>query len=125
MLDVCAAKRRSSHSLRFSQFHVPAWIEVDGLVKTYGSATVVDGVTFHVAEGEIFGLLGSNGAGKTTTVECLQGLRRPDRGRLRVLGLDPVMDHGRLRALIGVNSWTRSTATDDSADNDSSLARLN
>jgi ABC-2 type transport system ATP-binding protein len=78
-----------------------AVIDVDRLVKTYGSTTVVDGITLRVAEGEIFGLLGANGAGKTTTVECLQGLRRPDSGRLQVLGLDPVTDRGRLRTLIG------------------------
>jgi ABC-2 type transport system ATP-binding protein len=76
-------------------------IEVDGLVKSYGRATVVDGVSLQVADGEIFGLLGANGAGKTTTVECLQGLRPADDGRLRVLGLDPVADRKRLRSLIG------------------------
>jgi ABC-2 type transport system ATP-binding protein len=76
-------------------------IEVAGLVKTYGRTMVVDHVNVQVAEGEIFGLLGANGAGKTTTVECLQGLRRADGGRLRVLGLDPVADRGRLRSMIG------------------------
>ena len=54
-----------------------------------------------MSEGEIFGILGINGAGKTTTVECLQGLRRPDRGRMRVLGLDPRTAGSRLRALVG------------------------
>jgi len=58
-------------------------------------------VTFDVAQGEIFGLLGRNGAGKTTTVECLQGLRRPDAGRIRVLGLDPTTDAAKLRRRIG------------------------
>ena len=58
-----------------------------GSEKHYGSLVAVEDVSFEVAEGEIFGLLGPNGAGKTTTVECLQGLRRPDGGRLRVLGL--------------------------------------
>ena len=64
-------------------------IETDGLTKRYGKHLAVDDVGFTVTEGEIFGILGANGAGKTTTVECLQGLRRPDRGHMRVLGLDP------------------------------------
>ncbi len=76
-------------------------IEVSGLVKTYDAVRVVDDVDFHVAAGEIFGLLGANGAGKTTAVECLQGLRRPDAGHLRVLGLDPITERVRLRPLIG------------------------
>jgi ABC-2 type transport system ATP-binding protein len=76
-------------------------IEVDGLTKRYGDHLAVDGVGFSVNEGEIFGILGTNGAGKTTTVECLQGLRRPDRGSMRVLGLDPLTSGTRLRARIG------------------------
>ena len=67
-------------------------IEVKELRKAYGSRVAVDGVSLEVSKGEIFGLLGPNGAGKTTTVECIQGLRRPDSGRLRVLGLDPHRD---------------------------------
>jgi ABC-2 type transport system ATP-binding protein len=50
----------------------------------------VDDISFAVAEGEIFGILGPNGAGKSTTVECIEGLRAPDRGQVKVLGLDPV-----------------------------------
>ena len=76
-------------------------IEVEGLMKRYGAQLVVDDVGFSVSEGEIFGILGVNGAGKTTTVECLQGLRRPDGGRMRVLGLDPRSDRSRLRTLVG------------------------
>ncbi len=76
-------------------------IEVEHLRKTYRSTVAVDDVSFGVVEGEIFGLLGPNGAGKTTTVECLQGLRRADGGRLRVLGLDPQSQAGQLRALMG------------------------
>ena len=76
-------------------------IEVEGLMKRYGVHLAVDDVGFTVSEGEIFGILGVNGAGKTTTVECLQGLRRPDGGRMRVLGLDPRTDRSRLRALVG------------------------
>ena len=76
-------------------------IEVEGLSKSYGAHLVVDDVGFTVTEGEIFGILGVNGAGKTTTVECLQGLRRPDRGVMRVLGLDPRTARSQLRAVVG------------------------
>ncbi|MBN2099504.1 MAG: ABC transporter ATP-binding protein [Dehalococcoidia bacterium] len=76
-------------------------IEVEHLRKVYGATVAVDDVSFEVVEGEIFGLLGPNGAGKTTTVECLQGLRRPDAGKLRVLGLDPQSDGRELRRRIG------------------------
>ncbi len=78
-----------------------AVIEVEGLVKRYGEVTAVDGVSLQVEAGEIFGILGPNGAGKTTTVECLQGLRRADGGRLRVLGLDPDRDQRNLRPRLG------------------------
>jgi ABC-2 type transport system ATP-binding protein len=76
-------------------------ISVDGLRKTYGSTVAVDHVSFAVERGEIFGLLGSNGAGKTTTVECLEGLRRPDAGSVRLLGLDPVSGRDQLRGRVG------------------------
>lgn len=76
-------------------------VDVAGLVKVYGDTPVVDDVSFHVGAGEIFGILGANGAGKTTAVECLQGLRRPDAGRISILGLDPWADRRRLRNLIG------------------------
>jgi ABC-2 type transport system ATP-binding protein len=76
-------------------------IEVDNLRKRYGSYVAVADVSFQVAQGEIFGLLGRNGAGKTTTVECLQGLRRADGGRVRVLGLDPQRHTQQLRRRIG------------------------
>jgi ABC-2 type transport system ATP-binding protein len=77
-------------------------IEVTGLTKRYGRQAVVDGITFHVDQGEIFGILGPNGAGKTTAVECLEGLRRRDGGQVRVLGLDPRTDRHRLHQRIGV-----------------------
>ena len=77
-------------------------IEVERLRKQYGANVAVDDVSFTVAEGEIFGLLGRNGAGKSTTVDCLAGLRAPDRGRIRVAGLDPRRDHRELRHLLGV-----------------------
>jgi ABC-2 type transport system ATP-binding protein len=76
-------------------------IEVQGLTKRYGAHVAVDDVGFTVTEGEIFGILGVNGAGKTTTVECLQGLRRPDGGRMRLLGMDPRTAGSQLRALVG------------------------
>ena len=76
-------------------------IEVSELRKSYGGRAVVDGVSFAVEEGEIFGILGPNGAGKTTTVECVEGLRIPDGGRVRVTGLDPVADHARVARVLG------------------------
>ena len=79
-----------------------AIIEVRDLVKRYGELTALDGVSFTVEEGEIFGILGPNGAGKTTAVECVAGLRRPDSGSLRVLGLDPARSRGELRERVGV-----------------------
>jgi ABC-2 type transport system ATP-binding protein len=77
-------------------------ISVQGLVKTYGTAVAVDRLSFTVAPGEILGLIGPNGAGKTTTMECVEGLRRPDRGTITVLGLDPVRDVYQLQRRIGV-----------------------
>src|SRR4051812_29954085 len=68
---------------------MPPVIEVSELRKSYGGRPVVDGVTSAVEEGEIFGILGPNGAGKTTTVECVEGLRVPDAGRVRVTGPRP------------------------------------
>jgi ABC-2 type transport system ATP-binding protein len=66
-----------------------AVIQVEDLAKNYGAVEALRGVSFTVEAGEVFGLLGPNGAGKTTTVEILEGLRTPDRGRVRVCGLDP------------------------------------
>ena len=76
-------------------------IEVEGLVKHYGEVKAVDGVSFSVEEGEIFGLLGPNGAGKTTLMEILCGLRRFDSGRVRVSGFDLAKDSRRVRSMIG------------------------
>jgi ABC-2 type transport system ATP-binding protein len=64
-------------------------VKVEGLCKTYGETVAVDEVSFEVQESEIFGMVGPNGAGKTTTIECLEGLRRPDRGLISVLGVEP------------------------------------
>ena len=77
-------------------------IEVENLHKRYGGTVAVEDVSFTVAQGEIFGILGRNGAGKTTTVECLVGLRTPDRGRIRVLGRDPRRGHAELTRRVGV-----------------------
>ena len=77
-------------------------VEVEKLRKTYGDTVAVDEVSFAVQEGEIFGMVGPNGAGKTTTIECLEGLRRPDSGSLRVLGLDPQRDGQALRTRAGM-----------------------
>ncbi|MEU9410477.1 ABC transporter ATP-binding protein [Streptomyces sp. NPDC048281] len=80
---------------------MPTVIEVTDLRKSYGGRTVVDGVSLAVEEGEIFGILGPNGAGKTTTVECVEGLRVPDAGRVRVTGLDPAADHEQVARVLG------------------------
>jgi ABC-2 type transport system ATP-binding protein len=77
-------------------------IEVTNLHKRYGGTVAVDDVSFSVERGEIFGVLGPNGAGKTTTVECVEGLRKPDRGTVSVLGLDPRRDRAELNQRIGV-----------------------
>jgi ABC-2 type transport system ATP-binding protein len=77
-------------------------IAVDHMSKFYGDVRAVDGVSFEVNPGEIFGMVGPNGAGKTTTIECLEGMRRPDEGRLSVLGLDPRRQGYELRERIGV-----------------------
>ncbi|MFB4316478.1 ATP-binding cassette domain-containing protein [Actinomadura sp. 21ATH] len=76
-------------------------IEVQGLRKAYGGRPVVDDVSFAVEEGEIFGILGPNGAGKTTTVECVEGLRVPDGGAVRVTGLDPAADRDEVTKVLG------------------------
>ncbi len=81
-------------------------IEVSNLVKRYGSTSAADGITFGVAPGEVFGLLGPNGAGKTTTVECIEGLRQPDGGEIRVLGLDVRQDLPALRERMGIQLQT-------------------
>jgi ABC-2 type transport system ATP-binding protein len=77
-------------------------IQVSKVRKTYGSTVAVDEVSFEVYDGEIFGLIGPNGAGKTTTMECIEGIRTPDRGAISVLGLDPFKDVYKLQDRIGV-----------------------
>lgn len=77
-------------------------IEVRNLRKQYGDHVAVADVSLSVEEGEIFGLVGPNGAGKTTTVECVEGLRTPDSGTVRVLGLDPYRDRAAVRRKLGI-----------------------
>jgi ABC-2 type transport system ATP-binding protein len=77
-------------------------VRAHGLVKRYGKFTAVDGVSFEIAQGEIFGLLGPNGAGKTTTLEMLEGLRTPDAGEAQVVGLDVRRKRRAVQQRIGV-----------------------
>ncbi len=77
-------------------------VEISHLRKTYGNLVAVDDVSVSVAEGEIFGILGPNGAGKTTAIECAVGLRRPDAGTIRLLGLDPHADRDTIHEIVGV-----------------------
>ena len=81
--------------------HEPV-VQVQGLVKRYGTRTAVDGLDLTVAAGTVTAVLGPNGAGKTTTVETCEGYRKPDAGSVRVLGLDPIADAAQLRPRIGV-----------------------
>ena len=83
-----------------------AVIRATDLKRRYGSVKAVDGVSFEVQKGEIFGLLGPNGAGKTTTVEMLEGLTKPDAGRAEVLGLDVSRQAAQLKERIGVQLQT-------------------
>ncbi|HQJ57383.1 MAG TPA: ABC transporter ATP-binding protein [Caldisericia bacterium] len=77
-------------------------IEVNNLIKNYGKIKAVDGVSFDVNEGEIFGMVGPNGAGKTTTIECIEGLRKPDEGIINVLNLNPSTDREKFYEKVGV-----------------------
>ena len=81
-------------------------IRVAGLQKHYGETRAVDGVSFEVPAGTVFGLLGPNGAGKSTTVEILEGLRQPDGGEVLVLGIDAVHHPDDLKPRIGVSLQT-------------------
>ena len=80
----------------------PVAVQVDSLRKQYGDVIAVDCVSFEVERGSVFGMIGPNGAGKTTTIECLEGLRRPDSGTVRVAGLDPWEDRNEVTHRIGV-----------------------
>jgi len=77
-------------------------IEIEHLHKRYGDVVAVDDVSLTIEPNEVFGIIGTNGAGKTTTVECLTGVRTPDRGRISVLGFDPVTQRDEIRTRVGV-----------------------
>src|SRR5690625_7983081 len=77
-------------------------VEVENLTKRYKGTTLLRSISLNVFRGETLGILGTNGAGKTTTVEMIAGLRRPDGGRLSVMGLDPTRDRTKLRQVLGV-----------------------
>jgi ABC-2 type transport system ATP-binding protein len=77
-------------------------IWVDGLRKSYGQVVAVDGISFQVEAGEIFGMVGPNGSGKTTTIECIEGLRQPNEGQIKLLGMDPVANLYELRERTGI-----------------------
>src|SRR3990170_3233751 len=77
-------------------------LSVEGLTKRYGSLVAVDGISFEVRRGETFGMLGPNGDGKTTTLEMIEGLRKPDAGRITLLGLDAVRQRRRVQERFGV-----------------------
>src|ERR1700760_2636117 len=79
-----------------------AAVMISGMVKRYGERTAVDGLSLTAARGEVTAILGPNGAGKTSTIETCEGYRRADGGIVRVLGLDPVADGGKLRPRVGV-----------------------
>ena len=83
-------------------------IEVESLTKSYDANTVVNGVSFQVCKGEVFGLLGPNGAGKTTTIEMLEGLRKPDAGHARIAGFDTQKEISKVKAVIGVQLQSTS-----------------
>ena len=98
---------QSRHIGQYSQMpsqphHNGKVIEVHDLCKSYGSFKAVDGVSFSVESGEIFGILGPNGAGKTTTVEILEGMRPPDRGVALVNGIDVQKDPRGVKSVIGI-----------------------
>ena len=94
----------------------PSIIEVHNLRKSYGSVIAADDISFQAHSGEIFGLLGPNGAGKTTTLECLEGIRQPDRGDLAVLGVNPSRQPRKLRRLIGVQLQSGGLPDDMTVD---------
>lgn len=81
-------------------------VEVRDFRKVYGNFVAVNGISFEVKGGEIFGLLGPNGAGKTSILETLEGLRTPDGGSLRIKGIDPTRRPRRLRNMVGVQLQT-------------------
>ncbi len=83
-------------------------VQVENLVQRYGHLTAVDGASFSVGQGEIFGILGPNGAGKTTTLEVIEGLQKPTKGVVTVFGLDVARNAARVKARIGVQLQSSS-----------------
>lgn len=77
-------------------------LTVENLYKSYGAVKAVDNVSFQVEQGEIFGMVGPNGSGKTTTIECIEGMRKPDKGTIRLLGLDPQRESYEIRQRSGI-----------------------
>ncbi|MCD4846997.1 MAG: ABC transporter ATP-binding protein [Candidatus Aegiribacteria sp.] len=80
----------------------PEVVSVHDLRKSYGDVKAVDGISFSVIKGEIFGIVGPNGAGKTTTMDCIVGMKKSDSGSLSVLGLDPIKQGLKLRQRLGI-----------------------
>ena len=76
-------------------------IKIDGLTKRYGALTALDGVSFEVGKGELFGLIGPDGAGKTTLFRLLTTLMKPDEGSATVDGFDIVNDYKEIRNIVG------------------------
>lgn len=77
-------------------------LTVNGLRKTYGQVAAIENLSLELKKGEIFGLLGHNGAGKSTTIECILGIRKPDRGTVELLGMNPCRDRKKLFQKVGV-----------------------
>ncbi len=91
-------------------------VKVQNFIKKYGNFTAVNGISFELKPGEIFGLLGPNGSGKTSTLECLEGIRKADGGGLSIMGVDPGRDPLKLRNLIGVQLQTSGLPADMTVD---------
>jgi len=87
-------------------------VECEHVTKRYGDLIAVNDLSFSIEEGEIFGLVGPNGAGKTTLIEMIEGLRTPDSGSIKALGLDTTKQDGELKERIGVLLQTTSIQPD-------------